>query len=122
MRKYQFYKTGKEATLPTRSTANILLDKIKTSAPIQKLKGGVESDAPAGVAVESSSLSTRPDAPVVVIEIPFDTGVKRVVPLNWKLSREQKKWYQTSWDQIFYRGSGETGELTEVMDMYFRRK
>lgn len=125
LRKYQFYKTGKQATLPTRSPANILLDKIKTSAPMQKLKGGVESDAPAGVAaaaVESSSISTRPDAPVVVIEIPFDTGVNRVVPLNWKLSREQKKWYQTSWDQIFYRGSGETGELTEVMDMYFRRK
>lgn len=60
----------------------------------------------------------------VFLEIPFDTGVEHVVPLNWKLSREQKEWYRDSWDQIFYRDheTGLTGELTDLMDNYFRHK
>lgn len=127
LRKYQSYKTGVESTLPKRSTAQPLLDKMKDSKPIQKLKSateGGESDEIIVGAMVNPSISTEVDAPVVVLEIPFDTGVKRVVPLNWKLSRKQKEWYRESWDQIFYRDSesGDVGELTELMDNYFRHK
>ena len=127
-RKYQFYKSGIESKLPKRSLVQPVLDKIESSKPAQKLKANIESDddaiEPVTGAMVSPTISTELDAPVVVLEIPFDAGVERAVPLNWKLSRKQKQWYQESWEQIFYRGArpGQTGELTDLMDNYFRHK
>ena len=127
LRKYRSYKTGKEPVLPKRSEVKPLMDKIMKSKSIQKLKDVNGSDGDDEIVVGAMlnpSIALGEDTPVVVLEIPFDTGVKRVVPLNWKLSRKQKEWYQESWDQIFYRDSktGENGELTDLMDNYFRHK
>jgi len=39
------------------------------------------------------------DLPVVVKEIPFETGEDDlIIPLNWKLAGEQKKWYPLAWE------------------------
>ena len=77
-------------------------------------------------AMAGQPLSSAADAPVVVLDIPFDTGIERTIPLNWKLSRKQKEWYQKAWEQIFFRKGGDStkdiGELTEVMDLYFQAK
>jgi hypothetical protein len=75
--------------------------------------------APEFAAVRQTMRSTfGPDdnsPPVIVMEIPFDTGRDDLtIPLNWKLSREQKTWYENAWKKNL-----ENTQLTELLERLF---
>lgn len=58
------------------------------------------------------------DLPVVVKEIPFETGGDDLmIPLNWKLTREQKKWYPIAWDWNITQDE----ELTQLLNECFSK-
>ncbi len=56
------------------------------------------------------------ESPVLVIEIPFELEDERhVIPLNWKLTRDQKTWYEEAWRRV----ESNQGEDMETMRKLF---
>ena len=123
LRKYQYRKSGKTPTLEDPKPTSLK----RCWCPTGKFNLSKEqSETPTVGAMVGPMHLSAADDPVVVLDIPFDTGVERTLPLNWKLSRKQKEWYQVAWDQIFFRyddeGFPKKGELTELLDNYFKQK
>ena len=54
--------------------------------------------------------------PILVLEIPFElSDPSAIIPLNWKLSRSQKRWYGKVWEETRHTNQ----ELTELLDQLF---
>jgi predicted acylesterase/phospholipase RssA len=54
--------------------------------------------------------------PILVLEIPFElSDPAAIIPLNWKLSRSQKRWYGKVWEETQQTNQ----ELTEMLDQLF---
>jgi hypothetical protein len=54
--------------------------------------------------------------PILVLEIPFElSDPSAIIPLNWKLSRSQKRWYGKVWEETQQTNQ----ELTETLDQLF---
>lgn len=125
LRKFEYRKMGKTPTLE-KPEPNGLKSRQSIKPNLSKDESSSDNLMNAVGAIAGPPLSSKIDAPVVVMDIPFDTGVERTIPLNWKLSRTQKEWYREAWGQIFYRAddgaSKEKGELTELMDSFFKPK
>ena len=61
----------------------------------------------------------RIDAPVLSLSFPFiKSNTNDVIPLNWKLSDQQKKWYQEAWTEIV----ADEDVYFEELDLLFRPK
>jgi len=81
------------------------LDRLKKAVPEQwnKLQqdNTMKTSAPPVTAVVGPEMDSSSDLPVLVIEIPFEPESElHVVPLNWKLTREQKGWYEKAWSRV----------------------
>jgi len=56
---------------------------------------------PTVAAIASPQINEGINDPVMVIEIPFEPKDDRqVIPLNWKLTRDQKSWYSEAWSRV----------------------
>jgi hypothetical protein len=54
--------------------------------------------------------------PILVLEIPFElSDPSAIIPLNWKLSRSQKRWYGKVWEETQQTNQ----ELTAMLDQLF---
>ncbi len=79
--------------------------KLPTDAPqdqldVNKPPSGLPKNQEGNVgAIHGPALRSIFDRPVIVKDIQFELGVADppVIPLNWKLSREQKQLYATAW-------------------------
>lgn len=81
------------------------LNRLKEKEPDQwnKLQqnDSMKASAPPVTAVVGPELDSATNLPVLVIEIPFEPeSESQVVPLNWKLTREQKTWYEKAWRRV----------------------
>ena len=81
------------------------LNRLKEKEPQQwnefQKSDSVKASAPPVTAVVGPELDSATDLPVLVIEIPFEPeSDTQIVPLNWKLTREQKTWYEKAWRRV----------------------
>lgn len=81
------------------------LKQLKKKEPDQwnKLQenDSMKASAPPVTAVVGPELDSSNDLPVLVIEVPFEPeSDTQVVPLNWKLTKEQKTWYEKAWRRV----------------------
>jgi len=70
---------------------------------LKELKAEPErsEENPSVTATFGSTLPKANLAPAIVVLFPFETESEtQIVPLNWKLSRDQKKWYQAAWQRV----------------------
>ncbi len=78
-------------------------------------KGQAEQSGKVGARI-GGEVESELDLPDVVKEIPFETGGDDLmIPLNWKVTREQKRWYPIAWDWNMTWDE----ELTQLLDECF---
>jgi hypothetical protein len=81
------------------------LNRLKDNLPeqwnkLQQINSMKASSSPVA-AVVGPDLESSDDLPVLVIEIPFEPDSDlEIVPLNWKLTRQQKGWYERAWRRV----------------------
>ena len=93
------------------------LDAFKKSLQDKKVDLKPGSPVPTGAVrpVDSNTSSEdSSDLPVIVRTVAFQNA-DQVIPLNWKLSKEQKLWYPLSWIECSKSGS----PLRKTLDKYF---
>jgi hypothetical protein len=96
----RFRQTHPEATMPKNR---------QLPRPPQQ-KAGVIQDAVASVQERIER------DPILVLEIPFElSDPSAIIPLNWKLSRNQKRWYGKVWEETQQTNQ----ELTTMLDQLF---
>ncbi len=80
-----------------------------------KAEPEVSKERPPVTATFGPKLPKGSQAPVIVVLFPFETESEtQIVPLNWKLTRDQKKWYQAAWQRIQQHQSEDMNLMEEL--------